>query len=624
MNPVYPLIRSLADIEAIEKTPWREHCRAQSTYELLAKSATVFGEKPAIEYLVKGDGEEEPIVLSYQGLFARVTQAANLFDALGVGPTDVVSYTLLNYPETHEIVWGGEAAGVINAINPYLEPETIATLVDHAQSKVLVTELALPQLDVLTSALRLAERSPFLKAIVVVDTSAYHEGVTYDLPHQTANGVPIIRYQSTRDDQSADALNSGRVFREGDIASLFHTGGTTGAPKLAPHTHRNEIFMATVLPFVLDQRGDQRFFVALPLFHVNAVIATGLASFAAGHAVLLATPFGYRTPTLIPNFWRIVDRYRPTKMSGVPTVYTALTSAPKDGVDISCLQTAMVGAAPISPDQFWRFQETSGVELQEGYGLTESTVAATFNPYRGEKRIGSIGLRLPWTEVKIAEVSDGKLVQDCAVDEVGTVVIRGDHVFPGYRGLEKSGLLEGGWLDTGDLGRQDADGFFWLTGRSKDLIIRGGHNIDPSMIENALSAHPSVAQVAAIGQPDSYAGELPAAYVQLSPGATTTVDELKTFAKAHIAERAAVPVHLEVVEQIPVTAVGKVFKPALRLAAIERVLSAALREAGIEATVMAENDNRRGLIANVETSDQNNAREVLGKFAIPYELKTLS
>ena len=305
-------------------------------------------------------------------------------------------------------------------------------------------------------------------------------------------------------------------------------------------------------------------------------------------------------------------------MSAVPTIYTALMNVPKDGADLSSLKFAGCGAAPLSPETFKRFQDYSGVKLMEGFGMTESTCVASFNPLFGESRIGSVGFRLPFTELKCAIIRDGAIERFCDTDEVGTIVIRGPHAFPGYYQRDPNGLLEDGWIDSGDLGREDAEGYVWLTGRSKDLIIRGGHNIDPSMIENTLAERDDVAAAAAIGQPDSYAGEIPCAYVQLVPGSETTADDIKVWAKANIPERAAAPAYVEILETLPVTAVGKVFKPTLRISATTRVLNDALNEAGLSADVSAKMDEKRGLVATIsapaDVLDQ--AKQALGEFTV--------
>ncbi|WP_372572308.1 acyl-CoA synthetase [Ruegeria jejuensis] len=618
----FPKIRSLKDIEAFETDDWRAHCDLQSTYELLQSSAAAFGDKPAISFLPKGDGEETPVVTSYVELLARVTQTANLFHELGIGAGDVVSYVLPNLPETHEVIWGGEAAGIINAINPFLEPATIGKLLNAAETKLLVTMTPMPGLDLMTAMFELADQSEHIAAVLAVDPAPYYGAPAAELPATTPGGKPVIHFQNARDKQPSDKLTFEREIKPGDIASLFHTGGTTGTPKLAPHTHENEVHQAWVLPYVIDLEEGDTMMCGLPLFHVNAVMASGLSCFQAGANVLLVTPLGFRTPGVIANTWKMIDRYKVTSMSAVPTIYTALMGVPKDGMDLSSLKFAGCGAAPLSPETFKGFQEYSGVKLMEGYGMTESTCVASFNPMFGESRIGSVGLRLPFSEMRCGIVGNGKVERFCETDEVGTILIRGPHVFPGYYKHDASGLLEDGWVDSGDLGREDAEGYVWLTGRSKDLIIRGGHNIDPSMIENTLTEHDDVAIVAAIGQPDAYAGELPCAYVQLAPGAAADAEEIRGWAKANIPERAAAPVYVEVLETIPVTAVGKVFKPELRVMATQRVLADALNAKGITGDVTVFLDEKKGMVADVRipAADHEAAGQILGEFTVHYEI----
>ena len=223
---------------------------------------------------------------------------------------------------------------------------------------------------------------------------------------------------------------------------------------------------------------------------------------------------------------------------------------------------------------FRRFEEATGVEVIEGYGLTEATCLVSCNPPLGSKRIGSVGYQFPYTDVKIVKESNGKL-KECAVDEAGEVCISNPGVFDGntYTDQDKNKDLyyKKKYLRTGDLGRVDADEFLWITGRAKDLIIRGGRNIDPAIIEEALLGHDAVAFAGAIGQPDAHSGELPCTYVELVEGADISEAALLEFANNNISEPGAKPKYLEVLDELPKTAVGKVFKPDLRKRAITRV-----------------------------------------------------
>lgn len=233
---------------------------------------------------------------------------------------------------------------------------------------------------------------------------------------------------------------------------------------------------------------------------------------------------------------------------------------------------------------FHSFESKFGVRISEGYGLTEATVCSTACPSQANPpRIGSIGIRLPYTQVKTAVIdAAGRLVRDCVVDEIGTVLVSGPTATPGYTDASKNEALfvvdEAGvsWINTGDLARQDAEGFFWLTGRSKELIIRGGHNIDPKSIEEVLAAHPAVNLAAAVGRPDAYAGEVPVAYVDTV--AETSEDELIEWCRERIGERAAVPKAITIVDKLPVTGVGKIHKPTLNLLEIKGVVQRELAQ----------------------------------------------
>jgi fatty-acyl-CoA synthase len=350
--------------------------------------------------------------------------------------------------------------------------------------------------------------------------------------------------------------------------------------------------------------------------------------------VVLLGADGYRSPGTIPGFWRNVERFRASFFSGVPTIYSMLLGVPIDA-DVSSLRYALCGAAPMPPELIRRFEQATGVKILEGYGLTEGTCVSAINPRDGERPPGSIGLRLPYQQMKAVVVDDGgRYERDCATDEIGRLVIKGPNVFPGYKDEKANrGIwIADGWLDTGDLARQDAAGRFWLTGRQKDLIIRGGHNLDPAVIEEAMLKHPSVRMAAAVGKPDAHAGELPLAYVMLEPGASATAGELLAHARATVPERAAVPSEIVILETMPVTAVGKVFKPQLRYDAARRALQAALDGVArglIDCRVSVGPDERHGTFAKVTLralapgarEAEGQVRAALAAFSLRYALE---
>ena len=449
--PQQVLVKTINDIENMELTPWREHCPHISTYGAMKHAAQDHPDLPAIQFLPTGSADEAPHKVTYAQLLKRVTQTANLLHHLGVGPNDIVSYVLPNFPETHDVIWGAETVGIVNAINPFLEPETIRKLLIAAESKVVITTPPLPGLNLWDPVVSVADELDHVTTILYVDPAEYFGMPPTKLPLKTRRGKPILRFQNERDVEEGDILNFDREIKPNDIASLFHTGGTTGVPKLAPHTHENEVFNAWAISRITPFDPGEAVLTGLPLFHVNAVIISGLSAFMAGTTQVMVGPFGFRGPGVIPSIWRLIERYKIVSMSGVPTIYAALMSVPKDGIDISSLRFAAVGAAPTSPELFRNFVDYSGVELLEGYGLTESTVVAAMNPLGGEKRVGSIGLRLPYLEMHAAQLNaDGEIERLCETEEVGTIIIRGPNVFPGYYEREVTGLTSDGWLNTGD------------------------------------------------------------------------------------------------------------------------------------------------------------------------------
>lgn len=628
--PAIPAIKTLHDIQLIEQTPLAERDLPASTFELISRAAARQPDAPALSFILQGSTDEAAYRLSYRQLLGKITQTANAFHRLGLRPGKAVSFLLPNLPHTHFTIWGGEAAGIVNAINPLLDPEHIAELIQASDSELLVTLAPFPGTDLWAKIEGLREQLPTLKAIICVDMvnllSEPQRSATKAQRGALPNGV--LDFDALIASCPDDHLESGRVIAPDDIASYFHTGGTTGTPKLAPHSHANEVAMAYSMNLVTGFAPGDVTLCGLPLFHVNAVIVTGLTAFIGGAEVLLATPQGYRNPNLISNFWTIIEQYKVSFFSGVPTIYAGLLQVPSEGHDLSSLKYALCGAAPMPVELIHQFEGKTGLTLIEGYGLTEGTCGSCANPPAGERRPGSIGLPMPYCQVAIKVLDEqGNFLREAGRNEIGNLCIRGATVFKGYlQSSKNTGIwIDGDWFNTGDLGRIDADGYVWLTGRSKDLIIRGGHNIDPQMIEEALHKHPAVAMAAAVGKPDEKAGELPVVYVQLKPGAQTSEAELLAHAAEHIPERAAIPKDAWVIDAIPLTAVGKTFKPALRFDAIGRVYQAVLAELDQRLRVDVRSDDKRGQVAHIylPTHDTTLAEAVtkrLAGFAVAIEL----
>jgi fatty-acyl-CoA synthase len=293
-------------------------------------------------------------------------------------------------------------------------------------------------------------------------------------------------------------LWSQRRILAADICSYFHTGGTTGLPKVAMHSHLNEAFVACMLDAMVPS--PNTILCGLPLFPCERRNGHWLGRVPRGIGGGDANASGYRGQGVIPNFWKLVERFGATSFSGVPTIYAALADLPRDGADIASLRFAFCGAAPLPAEVARRFEAATGISLYEGYGLTEGACVSALNPH-GERRLGTVGLRLPYQAIGIWKVDGaGHATTPCASGEIGVIGIHGPNVFPGYlREQDNRDIwLKPGWLNTGDLSYLDADGYLHLTGRAKELIIRGGHNIDPAMIEDALLRHPDVAIAAVV------------------------------------------------------------------------------------------------------------------------------
>jgi fatty-acyl-CoA synthase len=623
-----------ADLKAIEaEMPWADRGQARSMYDFLTRAKTAHGARPAISYQLLSGPATKKVTLTWAGLHAKVTQAANLFRSLGIGEKDVIAFILPNAMETAVTLLGGAVAGIVNPINPLLEPEKISSILRETGAKVVVTLKPFPKTDLAQKVGEAVQYAPSVKTVLEVDLVPYLSGlkkiiVPWVRPKNPVNHTADIRdFRAEMARMPADKLTFPDSLDD-RVAALFHTGGTTGMPKVAQHKVSGMVYNGWLGATLLFKPTDV-VICPLPLFHVFACYPILMSMIGSGAHVVFPTPQGYRGEGVFDNFWKLVERYRVTYMITVPTALAALMQRPVNA-DISSMKNAFSGSSPLPVELYNRFKKETGIEIIEGYGLTEATCLVSINPPDGEKKIGSVGLMFPYCNVRILTRQGATDFRECAVDEVGEICVSNPGVFEGstYTEADKNRELfaNGRFLRTGDLGRLDADGYLFITGRAKDLIIRGGHNIDPAIIEEALMGHEAVGFVGAIGQPDAHAGELPCAYVELVKGATTTVDELMAYAAKHITERAAVPKHLEILPELPKTAVGKVFKPDLRRMAITRTYDAALAEAGLPARVSTViEDKKRGLVARLSKSgpvEDVAIAAILGQFSNPWEWAT--
>lgn len=626
---------SVADRDAVEaECAYADRNLPVTMYQFLTSIRDRFPDRPAVSFQLFSGAGDRSETLTWAALHARVTQMANLFRAHGVGETDVVAYLLPNCTETAVALLAGAVVGRVSPINPLLEEDQIGAILRETGAKVLVTLKSFPKSDVAQKAARAVAKAPNVETLFEVDLNRYLTFPKSLVVRFLRPKNPLVHRAGVRDlNSEADRMPAGRLtFADSTadrVAALFHTGGTTGMPKVAQHKYSGMIYNGWLGGTLLFDETDV-LICPLPLFHVFAAYPIFMSCIACGAHMVLPTPAGYRGEGVFDNFWKLINRWKVTFLITVPTAISALMQRPVDA-DISSLRMAISGSAPLPLELYRRFEQATGVQVAEGYGLTEATCLVSCNPVDGVKKVGSVGVPLPYSHVRILDTDgNGSVRRECGVDEIGEICVASPGVNEGstYTEADKNrGLFaEGRYLRTGDLGRVDADGYLWITGRAKDLIIRGGHNIDPAMIEEALARHPAVAFVGAIGQPDAFAGELPAAYVELVKGASVSVEELLDHARDAIPERAAVPKHIEILDELPKTAVGKIFKPALRRLAIARVYDAVLAEAGLAVRVaeVAE-DKKRGLVARLERTgpvDETVVAAKLGEFAGPWEWRS--
>ena len=565
-------VRSLDDVRRLEETPLEKALTVRSTYELFCNVARAHGDRPALTFLRTGNPEDEPIRWTYAELMCGIHQTANLLHALGVGPQDAVAVLLPGCLDYHLALWGGEAAGIVQPLNPLLTDEKLVSLMRAAGAKVLIAYGSDDESGMWSKAMRLRSQVPTLTMVLRVAPHDEPADAVIDLPEGVGD------FSSLRAQQPDDRLVSGRDIAPEDIAAYFHTGGTTGAPKLARHSHGAQVFTAWACVQLTGVTHTDVTINGYPLFHVAGVLPASLASLSAGVESIIPTTSLLRNKTVLANYWRLVDKYRPTSLSAVPTVLAALANVPLNGADLSSIRYCRTGAAVLAPELAARFKRLFGLHVHESLGMTEMAGISTITPPGVEGQAGCVGFRLPYSQMRIVALDDqgGASDRDVAPGEHGMVLFKSPNLFSGF--LDPADTAKAftgdGWLATGDLGWLDDQGRLNLTGRSKDLIIRSGHNIDPKTIEDALGAHPAVQLCAAVGAPDAYAGELPVAYATLVPGAQVTEAELLAFTSAGVDEAPARPKSVTIIEHMPMTNVGKIYKPELRGLAGQQVASA--------------------------------------------------
>jgi fatty-acyl-CoA synthase len=565
----FPPLRNLRDIEALERQPLQSRLLSQDANEWLRRGLDLAPHKIAIRYIGDGDPQSASIDVTYAQLKRDSIRYANLFHALGVGSGDAVLYLLPTIPQFYPVTIGAMAAGIACSVNWMLEPAHWIELIKGSQAKVVVALGPTPDFNIW-------EKLQSVRAEIPASVRV----LSLQGPGGTV--LPESDIAQLAASHPEDKLSFNRVCAADEVAAYIHSGGTTGSPKLVRLTHGGLSYKFWANTLVMAHSADDVIFADYPMFHIAGFFGRGILAIADGMSVVIPSPIGARDKRFIENYWKFIEKFKISVLSGVPTTLAQLSKTPPMGEDTSSLRKyAVTGSTAFPAEVARRLESQLGVRMFGSYGATEYTQNVAQPPRDGEAKYGSAGIRLPYSQIKIVELdSAGKIARECATDEIGLVVVKGPSVTPGYVDDKyNAGVFTAdGWFNSGDLGRIDADGYLWLTGRAKDVIIRGGHNIDPMVIEETLLKHGDVLLAAAVAKPDSYAGELPVAYVQLIAGAKITAEDLIAFVQQHIPERAATPKEIVLLDKMPLTDVGKPQKPQLRLDAARRAFTTELAD----------------------------------------------
>jgi len=627
---VFANINEIAKIESSKA--WNEQEVPKTIYELIQRTKNKYPQNNAVSFQLLSDPSSFSETLKWDQLYQRVCQTANFFNSLGLGRDDTVAFLLPNCLETIYTLIGGMVACKVNPINPLLSAPQIAGILRSSNAKALVTLESFPKANIAQLTAEALKEAPKIEHVIEVSLARYLKPpkswlipfVRPKPPHY--RNVKIHKFYKAIDSQRGDSINFEDCSSD-HVMALFHTGGTTGFPKLAQHLPEGMIYNG----WCGEQLGitaQDNVICPLPLFHVFAAYPILATAMYTGAHVVFPTPSGYRGEGVFDNFWKLVEKWQITFMITVPTALSVLMQKPINA-DVSTLKAALCGSAPLPVELYNRFEKSTGVTIMEGYGLTEATCIVSINPRYGVKKVGSVGLSFPYTNVRILDFEDtGKVRKECDVNEVGEICVSNPGVFVGntYTDIDKNRDLYGDekWLRTGDLGYKDEDSYIWISGRAKDIIIRGGQNVDPSVIEETMAGHPKVAFAGAIGQLDHKIGELPCVYVELMEGTQSSAEELLKYAQEKIQDKLACPVYVEILNPLPKTAVGKVFKPDLRKLAINRVLRDRFHKEKINLEINTVEKQQTGLVAEVshfEDRNKDKVKSILGEYPVAWEFK---
>lgn len=486
------------------------------------------------------------IAISFQEMAALTDRLAAALVDNGLRRGERVGLLLPNTPQFVLTFYAVlKAGGVVVAINPQYRPREILYQVNDAGVRWLFS------LDDYDAALDTILPQTGIGQVI---TTSLDDFVSGQGSHAkvTPGRLRLLDLLNSAPDKRL----KGSVSAD-DLAIFQYTGGTTGVPKGAIGLHRNLVANTLQMRSWLVNAGEgrERVLMAIPMFHVyGLVLGMSLALALASPLVLVHNPRDL--PDLLAN----IQRHRPTLFPGVPTLFNAINAFPEvQNYDLHSLKVCISGSAPLMAATKERFEALTGGRVCEGYGLSEAPTATHCNPIMGENRSGSIGLPWPDVDCRIVSLEDGE--KDVSIGEVGELLVRGPQVMQGYHNMpeETAATLRGGWLHTGDIARMDADGYFYIVDRKKELIKVGGYQVWPREVEDVIAAHPKVFEVAAAGLPDAYHGETVKAWVVLKPGQTSSEEEIQEWCRTYLASF-KVPTQVEFREQLPKSAVGKILR----------------------------------------------------------------
>jgi long-chain acyl-CoA synthetase len=532
-----------------EGVRWDDPIARGTLPELLSKAAMQYGARPAIEF------RDRPI--SYTELEALVEVAASSFLRAGYGKNASVALFLGNSPDHPVNFFGALKAGArVVHLSPLDGERALSHKLSDSGARILVTsDLA----ALLPMALKFLEKGLLDRLIVCEDD---HWGAAGN-PRMPIPDHPAIVTFKTFVAGAARPAQWPKVSVD-DVALLQYTGGTTGLPKGAMLSHGNLTSAVSIYdlwgkPARARRNAIERVICVLPLFHIFALTVILLRSLERGDLISLHQRFE------VEAVMRDIEVKRATAFPGVPTMWIAIASLPDlESRDLSSLVSCGSGGAPLPVEVAKIFERKTNMKLKSGWGMTETCSPGTAHPEEGPEKPGSIGLMLPGIELDVVALDDPKKV--LPPGKVGEIRIKGPNVTRGYwnRPQETAEAFVGDRFLTGDIGYMDDDGYFYLVDRKKDMIISGGFNVYPQMIEQAIYEHPAVQEVIVIGIPDDYRGEAAKAFVKLRANANPfTLDELKAFLAGKLGKH-EIPAALDFVDELPRTSVGKLSRHELR------------------------------------------------------------